>query len=205
MQIVQLRDCHYLAEGERRRVYRHPEIRNLCIKIRHAWIKDFAQARREIAYWRLWKYLRADMRRLAVFAGHVETSLGVGTAWELVRNHDHTEAETLREIIERGTVNRSQIWCELHRFKDWMLTNRVLPTDLHARNLVCRFCNSKDFELVLVDGWGNNEFLPVSTLSGRLGRRKIERKWRKLHDEVVSLIGQPTEGRPQSESTASSK
>lgn len=186
--LLQLSEKRLISIGGVRRVYAHPDGSKRCIKIQRENCNRPAETRREVLAWRCLKRRGCKFQRLTQFHGWVETSLGRGVIWDLVLNYDDTLALNLEEALIAKQVSPSASQAELARFKQWILRYRVISTDLNPRNLVCRFDRPGSFTLVQVDGWGNNEFIPVSTVSARLARRKIKRKWQRFEAEVEALF-----------------
>ena len=175
-------DTHaMIGKGLHRECFVHPEDSNLCVKIVVAGKSD--ENRREASY-----YTRLDRRgvsweMLPRFHGLVQTNLGEGAIFDLVRDYDGPVSHTLAHYLaskrltaEHATVLRPA----LANLKSYLLQNRIITMTLKPKNILFQQYAAGEGRLVIVDNIGNSDFIPLANHSKWLARRKIQRKWRRF-------------------------
>ena len=122
-----------------------------------------------------------DWTHLAKFYGECETNLGVGLIFELIKDYDGTVAKTLNEYFRSNFINFKDPYlkAQLSILKQFLLKQCVVVRDLSENNILVQYFNKDPYLLVVIDGLGHNEFIPIFTLSKTLSRMKIERRWKK--------------------------
>ena len=88
-------------------------------------------------------------------------------------------------------------------FKAWLRRELFLTRDLLPHNIIAVADHPERYRLIVVDGIGNSEFIPVSHWFRSLARLKIERKIRKFDDRTRILLGEPSAGAGEREGPAS--
>ncbi len=174
----------YIGKGLDRECYLHPEDTSKCIKITVS--GDYRQHRDDIKYYSRLQKRRISWQQLAQFYGPCSTSLGDGLVFEVIRDHDGTISKSLRDYILNDTLpfSREKLNNELARLKSYILEQAIIMRDLKDDNLLLQRLDSGNTRLVIIDGIGNNELIPVSELTPALTSRKIERKWAKFHRKL---------------------
>ena len=120
------------------------------------------------------------------FYGNVDTDQGVGIVTALFRNWDGRFPENLEELVPSGmteTLERAIV-----EFKAWLRRELFLTRDLLPHNIIAVADGPERFRLVIVDGIGNSEFLPLSHWFKFCARAKIERKIRKFDHRIQILL-----------------
>ncbi|MEM1141223.1 MAG: YrbL family protein [Pseudomonadota bacterium] len=137
----------------------------------------------------------AHWRHVPRYHGTVATDMGLGIVTELLRNEDGSWPKNLRELFSLGEVRaqshddadeREAITTRpaqdqialldgIDEFLEAVRELRILSRDLLAHNIVALKEESR-YRVVLVDGIGNAELIPVSSWSDLFAARKVERK-----------------------------
>ena len=73
-------------------------------------------------------------------------------------------------------------------FKDWLRRELFLTRDLLPHNIIAVADGPERLRLVIVDGIGNSEFLPLSHWFKLCARAKVERKIRKFDQRIRILL-----------------
>ena len=193
MEALQLERQDLIGRGQNRCVFRHPGHVDRCIKVARSDGWRRRHDKRETGYWQALARRGCDFRHMPAYYGCVETSYGRGSVWQLARSADSHIAKTLARCLRRGIVRPDVQQEALSRFFDWSLEHSVLSHDLNLLNFVCPFDDAGDFSLKLIDGWGNNEYLPVSSFSRVLARRKIVRVWRRFERRFEKYVARHIE------------
>ena len=143
-----------------------------------------------------WKEIRAyeHLRSLAResiwehvprYFGTVETDFGIGIVTRLFTNVDGSIPLNLEELLTRSRSGYPQQAIE--QFKSWLRRELFLSRNLLPHNIIAVRQSHHVLKLVIVDGIGNSEFIPISTWFTSLARRKIERRIQ-FFDHRVELL-----------------
>ena len=203
--MLKLDELDPFAVGGTRRCYVHPDDDTRCVKVlrpdrtpraRRAavtgWrrlkrLASFDDQRKECKAYRHLKHRgQLDWSHVPKFHGTVETDQGIGIVTALYRNWDGGYPKNLEELLPSGMtpVLRDAV----DEFKDWLRRELFLSRDLLPHNIIAVADNPERYRLVIVDGIGNSEFIPVSHWFGWCARMKIERKIRKFDHRIAILL-----------------
>lgn len=195
------------AFGGNRLCFVHPERSNVCVKVPRADV-DLAEKRRRKGIKGRLKparsfddnrveaaTLKALHRRigpaLAGFAPRflewVPTDMGAGVAVDLIRDADGAIAMPLKQYVwEHGMDAR--LAAALAELEAFWVPARVPSRELLLHNVVARRREGGSLRLVVVDGLGNADLLPLSRWSARLAKRKSARKVAGLRARIDRLL-----------------
>ncbi|MDW2252096.1 YrbL family protein [Vibrio sp. 1569] len=109
------------------------------------------------------------------------TETQVGFKQQVVLDEDLLVSLNLAQyIVQQGNeLDIDHLLLEIRILKDYLIENRVIPSDLVLTNLLVRQAEGA-ITLYLVDGFGNTEFIPVSDFIPYLMHKKINRKFKKF-------------------------
>jgi hypothetical protein len=178
--MVDLSRADFIGKGSSRVCFVHPEDHNKCIKI--AYSGNLRVVSEEMKYYR--RYLRRGVSwdMLARTYGFVDTSLGRGVVFSLAHDFDGEISKSLDFYLrgENGHFSKDDLGLALMEFKAYLFNQRILVRELKPDNLVYQRLSSGRGRIILVDGIGNNELLPVANYLTIFARRTLSRKWRKF-------------------------
>lgn len=188
--MIFLEKTDLLAEGGRRMVYINPNNDKQLIKI----IKqsDLDRKRKSLSFF---KKLRSDksisentedfnaykiynkkskeiFKFIPRLFGYVNTNLGEGLATEFIKNYDGSRAISLQEYLEKYGFTH-KIVLALKLLKKQLLKYNLITRELKDFNIVVKYISKNNLRLYIIDGFGNQEFIPLSNYIPILGRRKI--------------------------------
>ena len=181
--MLKLESSALIGRGLRRECYFHPEDETKCIKIVVA--GDHKETVREQSYYRLLEKRNIAWRMLARFYGNVETNLGEGAVFELIRDYNGEVSKTLvqyfsdRNETDRNCQNFSQALLGL---KQYLLKWKIVTISLKPQNIVYKRTNESEGFLVIIDNIGNSDFIPICNYIDWMATRKIHRKWQRFED-----------------------
>lgn len=187
--MLELDESAPVAIGEHRKIFEHPEDRNLCIKV--IWDGGAKETQREEKYYRLLEKKNISWELLPRYYGFIETNLGRGAIFDLVRDYDGGLSRSLGYYIASDTLEEAHQLSLSRAFvalKEYLCRYGVITMKLKSQNIVFRKLDDVEGELVLVDSVGNSDLLPICDYSAFFARRKVLRKWRRFE---TSLMTQP--------------
>ena len=175
-----LTEKDFLGKGTSKKVYYHPEDKNLCIKISFDSSQDF-DTREELRYRRVCKKRVEQSSLLTKYFGTIETNLGTGHVFELVRDYDGTVSETLESLISREK-DISTIYELLQKFKKTLFEELIIIQQLSTLDLLVQRISEQESRIRIVDDIGMHRVLiPLTFFSKTLIRRREKKIW---HDFV---------------------
>ena len=207
-QILELRTLKPFAIGGTRRCYIHPNDSNLCVKVLREDRTPEVRKNQTEGFKRLlpprnfddqWKEQRAyealipkvtdgTWKHVPEYFGTVDTDMGLGIVTRVFRNHDGSFPLTLEHLVPKGITDSLEQ--ALQEFKDWLRKELFLSRHLLPHNIIVVETEPSTCTLVIVDGIGNSEMIPISSWFDFFARRKIERKIVYFNHRIDELLGE---------------
>jgi hypothetical protein len=116
--------------------------------------------------------------------GFVDTDLGPGIVSRAVRTAEGELAPTLRSLANAGKFDR-QMRADLDAFFAWALASPVVFSDLNPRNIVYGLAADGKPTFVVIDGIGEKNVIPLSSISRRMNRRAKQRRIDYINRELA--------------------
>ena len=199
---LKLKNLKPLAQGSFRWVFEHPEDPDLLVKVIHtdAMAKRFDTKtrwyKRPRRYGQYLCFVREIQEFITVHAqieesatflqrivGFAQTDLGLGIIVQAVRNSDGNLAPTLRNLINNGLYDET-VKKTLDDFLALLLESDVIINDLSPGNIVYTQNENNDHYFVMIDGLGNNSFVPFKTMSKTINRRSKLKRFQAFFERV---------------------
>ncbi|MBF0586869.1 hypothetical protein INT08_06285 [Prosthecochloris sp. N3] len=181
--MLDLANAEILGRGSSRVCYVHPEDGTKCVKV------VFRQPREvlpeEMKYYRRFQQRGRSWEMVARMYGTVETTAGRGVVFSLARDDDGAVSKTLDHYIRAGGIDAGMLAGALLCFRRYLQREHFVVRELKADNLVYQKRDDGQGKIVLVDGLGNNEFLPLADYSRLFAWRMHRRKWRKFKNSLL--------------------
>jgi hypothetical protein len=177
---------HRFAGGYHRDCYIHPADDSLCIKV--SLRGNFRESTREAKYYRHLQRRHVPWELLPRFHGFVETNLGSGAVFDLVRDFDGKVSATLEHYLGSPALKAANVdglIRAIQALKAHLIEYRIITRTLKAKNIVYQKSDPGNGRLVIIDNIGNTEFFPIGNYVGFLARRKITRKWARFERDVL--------------------
>ena len=170
-----------LGKGADKIVYRHSGIPSHCLKICS---KNRANAtKREIEYFKFLKNRNVHASFIPEFYGAFEGDDYIGFEQESIIDKEsggsYDSVVSLCDFILDPSSNVSKIQKMLDALKAEMIKTNVIVCDLHGLNILHVTKDSSE-RLMVIDGYGVPEFIPLAKYTHFFGKLKIERQWKKL-------------------------
>ena len=208
--MIELNGITPFAEGGSRKCFVHPEKPDRCLKVVHPgllekvtknqpWYKKLRSKnsfddnlREQEAYNQksLKKNDQITYKHLAKWYGMVETSIGMASETELIKN-DGEIAQTLEDyLFSKGLTD--EIKNSIEEFHDWLRENLILTKNLIPHNIVIKI---EDDQMILkiIDGLGSKAFFPLPSYSDFFAKiyvkRRIELMWSRINWDLSGRKG----------------
>ena len=187
--MIYLEKNHFIGEGEIRFCYEHPLNDQFCVKIpRVETTRDYTE--KELKYFKkLSKRSKVNFQFpfYADFRQEIETNLGLGQVFDLVRDETTNEiSKTLEYYLTKdNSIDDNKLEDALKILKKQMIKHKVFTRDLRARNICCRIKNDGTVELVTVDGIGHRDFFPFADWFYYFSKKKVNRTFKKWHFDSI--------------------
>lgn len=190
--MIEIKDKHFIAEGVYQKCYLHPENENLCIKISKQELST-SRLLYEINYFKKiskknWK--KFDYPFFTKYHGQVDTNLGTGFVYDFITDETTGEISKTMEhylLNPDPKVTDDMLRNAFERLKGLMIKHRVIANDIRSKNICCKILKDESIQMIIVDGVGHRDFIPIVEWSSFFAKKKIERRLIKhdLHDIEV--------------------
>ena len=199
-------DAPRLARGGFRDVFQHPDHDHLLVKIVRAASRPAPASGRSwtSAYRRYGlytPYMREMKEYVAVYArfsgtprciqrcyGLVDTNLGLGMVVGKLCAADGGLAPNIASIVQAQGIS-SRLWQSVGEFLEDIRSHGLVVNDMNPRNVVRALEDGKE-RLVLVDGLGEKNLLPVRTLAPAFNRMKLDRDIKYFHTRLLRVAAE---------------
>ena len=152
-------------------------------------LKNWAvETEREKTYYRFLAKRDISWRNLTKYYGETRTSLGCGSVFELVRDKCGRVSKTLQHYLTEAQGDEFDIdgltgaVRQLHRY---MLDEKVITMTLEAKNICYQNPKNSGGKLVIVDGVGHADYIPVCHHINYLAVKKIQRHWSRFEGSIL--------------------
>lgn len=166
-----------LGQGTERTCILSPDEENCVVKLSPR--GRAKQTRRESKYFRFLQKKGVPFLYIPVFMGDVQTDACVGFKQEAVLDDDGKSSPCLWEIIKKDSPRKQAVPALLRDLYQYLMRYNILPCDLHPGNILVQN-RGGHVRLVLIDGLGSMNLLPVCQYIPWLGRKQIRRKWQRF-------------------------
>jgi hypothetical protein len=178
----------FVAEGTDRKCFRHPTDERRCVKVLHP---DTRPGRfwRELRYYRSLQRRGVDFSHLTPYRGMLKTSLGRGAIFDLVIDDDGRISRSLHHYLGKNDAEfNARMVDEMERLKQNLYDQWIVFHDLNPANILVKRLGYDEYRLVVIDGIGHNDFLPLASYSAPLARKKLVRVWNRRYQQWYSAF-----------------
>ncbi len=175
--MIQIEDKHYIGKGTFQKCYVHPNNNDICLKIKIDKHHQDPRVNREINYYKKIQK-KADLSFIAKYHGETETNLGIASSYDLVRDETtHNVSLTLYDYLKMdcSPFSNDVFSTELKKLKAQLIKHKVIVRDLMGKNICCKVLNNKSVRLIIVDGVGHRDFVPLVEWFSFFTKRKINK------------------------------
>jgi len=176
-----------IGKGLHRECYVHPENKNLCIKVVvHG---DSKEIQREQKYYSLLQKRNISWEVLPRFYGLVETNLGLGAVFDLIRNYDGSVSKTLEFYLVSNEKTGSHylgLLKAINSLRKKLYQQKIITMTLKAKNIVYKKTNHEEGRLIIIDNIGNSDLIPICNYNAFMAGKKILRKWKRFENNLLN-------------------
>ena len=178
--MIELTQDTLIGKGLHREVYVHPDDSNKCIKV--VVLRGEEETKREQAYYRRLQKQNINWLSLPKFYGNVDTNMGPGAVFDLVRDDDGQVSKTMAYYLDNLAQyqdKQSEFIDALKRLKQDLQNQNIVSMAIKPKNMVIRQTQGK-LDCLMVDNIGDSTLIPIALYSNYFAQKKINRKWRRL-------------------------
>lgn len=174
-----------IGVGSERFCYLDAEDNNKCIKISKK--SKSRQTRREIQYFEYLAKRNDEFSFLPKYYGYFESECYIGYIQECFLEKEqggiYDSVVPIGVYVSRKENDYLKIKNILKILKEEMLLQNILCCDLSTSNILVVRKNDSE-RLVIVDGIGCTEYIPICKYIKWFGRKKINRQWVKFEQRL---------------------
>lgn len=171
----------FLGRGAERFCYENLDNPDTCLKVSKK--TSWKQTRRELSYLRFLKHRGVCPSFMPKFYGLHETEDSYILEQEYFHDTHEFKVLTVHEYVLVATDDGLKVLDKLlDDVKAEMLRFNIIVCDLRTSNFMVLIDKETNLptRVVVFDGYGSPEFIPLPNWIPLLGKRKIERQWKKL-------------------------
>ena len=185
--MLQIDKSTYIGKGRHRECYVHPEDPGKCIKI--VVLGDQTENQREQAYYARLERRNISWSMLSRCFGDVQTDMGPGSVFELIRDYTGDVSKTMVHYLADADSHSGDTEAMLRSvaaLKQYMLNEKIVTMTLQTKNILYQKSGPTEGKLVIVDGVGNSDYIPICNYVGLMALIKIKRRWRRFEAALLS-------------------
>lgn len=168
-----------IGKGMERACYENKDNPNTCFKVSRK--EHSKQTLREGAYFKYLQKKNISPSFMPKFIGLYETEDFFILEQERVKNTEEIKTQTLRDFVFKASEDQMvKLEKLLENLKEEMLRLNVIVSDMRTTNILVLTHNDEPFKIMIFDGYGTPEFIPLPNIIPFLGAKKIERQWNKF-------------------------
>lgn len=178
----------FVGKGLHRECYVHPNDEQRCIKVVVA--GDLSESKREQSYYKLLQKRGISWDILPRFHGVIETNMGAGAVFDLIRDYDGEISKTLEYYLSSEQLDRAEnpgISHAISIFKQELYRQSIITMTLSPKNIMYKKTGPNEGRLVLIDNIGNSDFIPICSYIDSLAKKKITRKLLRFDQTVLKM------------------
>ena len=183
--MLDLSKASLVGKGSSRLCYVHPEDDRKCVKVIYTRKHEINAV--EMKHYRRFQRRHVSWELMARPSGFVETTEGEGLVFSLARDYDGEISKPLEHYLSPVDSRhyRELLRTALEEFKSFLFSEGIVVRELKLDNVLFQRISEEQGRLVLIDGVGNNQFLPLANYSRTFARRMLRRKWKQFEADLL--------------------
>ncbi len=179
--IIHISNLEPFGIGAHRKCFPHPENPDQCIKvIYNPSTSAKKEIVRELKYYEILNRSLKDWSGIPRYHGQIETDIGTGYIYDLIKNYDGTPAKTLQKLMKECETSEDvkRILGIFRRLKRYLHDNEIQTLPLQSYNILCQQVSLNEYRPVACDNLGERAGIPLSRWFTFLCHKKQERRWK---------------------------
>ena len=180
--MLELSEDSFLGKGAHKRCYQHPEDPSKCIKISYS-EEGRVDLEREIKYLKVLKRKNKDYSCLPKYYGPIETTLGKGYVYELIKNPDNSLCKPLEEYLDSTELlsnNFDELVKACKDIKNKLYDNEILTMGLFPINFLIQYQNDGSIKIRVIDDMGSAALIPLEYYFSYFAKKRITKRWNRF-------------------------
>lgn len=176
---------YLIAQGSERYCFRHPQKDNWIIKLSPE--SKSKQTLREIKYFKQLKDKNIEFSHIPNFGKTLSIPGYIGFEQELITDYDGTISKQLFYYLDDKNADPTtrDIMKILEILRLYIYKNNILVCDLGGSNIVIQKFTPEKSRAVIVDGFGDTDFIPVCSYIPFLAKLKAHRRWKRFIQKFI--------------------
>ena len=165
-----------IGSGKERNCFVHPEKPNKAIKITSGPVTK--QTDRELKFYRgLRKRPQVSFKHIPCYYGEINTNLGPGQMFDLIRDYDGQVSKSLLWYLQQG-YSLKFFKKKLKKLYKYLVANELIFNhDMYSGNILYMRKSAGKGRLVIIDGLGDTVYLTWLNAFPNHRKGKIRRRW----------------------------
>lgn len=180
----------FIAKGSHKKCFQHPQDPARCIKIPYN-APGETDLHREVHYLtRVLKQRAAQSGILPKYHGKVQTNLGEGHVFDLIRDFDGEISRSLAHALASESLLQTRFYGlknALVALRESMFKYQIISMAIYPENILLQRLNPYDFKLMYINDMGSGAFLPLEYYIPAAAHAKVKRRWNRF---IRSLLRQ---------------
>ena len=180
--MIEIKEKNYIGQGTYQKCYIHPDNDNLCLKIRRNIRSNKSRVNQEINYYKKIQKRNTELPFLSKYHGEEITNFGVASVYDLIKD-ETTNSVSLSMYdylkMDESPFSDDLFVTEIQKLKRKLIKNKILIRDLTAKNICCKILANKSIELIIIDGVGHRDFIPLVEWIGFFTKRKMNKIYKR--------------------------
>ncbi len=184
-----LNDDLFFGSGRHKKCYLHPTKDTLCVKIAYN-RGGQTDLLREINYIKILKKRNKNYDILPKYYGEIETNLGHGYVFEVIRNYDKSKSITLQEILldEKLFDNYFNLTVKLLKdLKNNLFENEIITMGIFPENIIFQQIAHQTYKVRIVNDMGSGVLIPLEYHFHYFAKAKVARRWEEFLTNLKKL------------------
>ncbi len=180
--MIQIEDKHYIGKGGFQKCYVHPDNNNICLKVKINEFHKDPRVNREVDYYKKIQKRKGEIPFIAKYHGETMTNYGMASLYDLVRDETTNKVSlTLYDYLkmDNSPFSNTVLTEEVLELKQKLIAHKIIVRDLMGKNICCKILKDHSVELVIVDGVGHRDFIPLVDWISFFTKKKIDKIFHK--------------------------
>lgn len=181
--MITLDDSLFIAKGGERKCYLHPEDDSKLIKIQYDNQIGRNQNTLDLHYYAHLNKKVSNFSKIASLHGAVETNLGPGLVFGVVRDFNGKLSSTFEDVVREKRLTEAQELALMGELQQYLTHHLVVFGDVVLSNVMCQEVAENTYKLIIIDGLGARRFnfkLWLQNRSDLYARLRIKTQYKKF-------------------------